>query len=262
MKINDFAGKSVEDQLIRLKRVQKSLDHRLNHYRSIFGDLENQISQTNPIHVKKNPNDIEYLSLKSPYGRGGVIYITNTPQHQRLAIELNNISRAGDRLEKEIDKNRKAQRSAMKQSVIADPQAAAIQIPAFQVPKVVRLSGRDTVDNPYYFSTINRYAGSPEGFNWDAIAAVEFYNLKQLMAKYGLHFDVVYASEGSRGNPAFLAVGGHGDIIYTRKPSHDRTTRLFLLGTQHKTSRALQPSRIINALKKIQLIHQPSAVQV
>ena len=244
MKINDFAGKSVEDQLIRLRRVQMSLVHRKSHYRSVFDEIEKRLYVSIVPSYTDSPDKLHY---RSPDG-----VMKFVPSNYQVVVTLlNNATDTYERLDDELDKNWKAQRLAMKQSVIADPQAAASQIPASQVPREIYIDHRGvrTLENPYYFSDVKRYAGSPEGFAWNARAAVEFYQLKRLLAQYGMHFDVVYASEGQ-----FLAVGGYGNIIYIRKGD---ATRLFLLGVQYKTSYLqTRPKTINRALQKIQHLHQ------
>lgn len=90
-------------------------------------------------------------------------------------------------------------------------------------PKVRYTARQGTFVNPYFENTEGRYAGDPESYPWWEKDAVYYNRFKSMLAKHGLKFDVVYASNPNlTKRPNFIAVAPtkRGNIVWYRRNSN------------------------------------------
>jgi len=232
-----------EQQLKRLAHAHKALVHRERHYRNELQDLNSKL-------VGTRQKTAGYLEVVDATGKP-VFWIENIPQNIEFR-RLYQIAILGlSRVEREIKKNETAQRNVKREDVkpVTTPVS---QIPQNRIPAKISLSMFNSIDNPYYEFTSDRYAGPPEGYQWDASAGLEYFELKRLLARYNMKIDTVYASSDSV-TRRFAAVGERGSIVWYRRPGKERSTRLSILGMVFKGDHLItrKTAGMRNALKTL-----------
>jgi len=241
----------VRESLEAIERQQRAIEHRKKHIEGQIDDIFLTVAPGLAIRPGLAISPWISTSLSTPDdlvfgGRHGVIII-NKRTHPDLAARLEKLTTeyktVANRLkavkaayiDAKVNLNSQQTREAKAQvrgKPITASQIAPEQVPTriqfdyivkdVRGPKVSYTARQGTFVNPYFENTEGQYAGDPESYPWWEKDAVYYNRFKSMLAKHGLKFDVVYASNPNlTKRPNFIAVAQtkRGNIVWYRRNS-------------------------------------------